>query len=319
MKHIFILNPAAGKGSATTDLRDEILSCAQGLGLETEIYVTRSVGDARDFVSNYKCAQSCRFYACGGDGTLNEVVSGALEKGNCEVGVVPYGTGNDFVRNFENCEYFSDIESQMRGEAVPVDVIRYNGGCVINVANVGIDCRVVARTAKLKHLPFISGPLAYIAGLVVEFCRRFGDEMEITVDGEKTYSGEYMLCCVANGAFYGGGFNAASLASVRDGLLEFNLIKKISRSKFLSLVGDYKAGRLYTAPNAKGLYEYVRCREVTIKMKRNPLFCVDGELINTEQMTFCVDPGAVRFCIPRGCAVGDESDATKETKAYVTV
>ena len=85
-------------------------------------------------------SERLRFYACGGDGTLGEVVNGAAGQVNAEVGLIPIGTGNDFVRNFADAGDFFDIEAQVMGEARAIDLIKCNDRYGINVVNVGFDC-----------------------------------------------------------------------------------------------------------------------------------------------------------------------------------
>ena len=302
MKHVFILNPAAGQCTAQKDYEEQIKICAEKLGCDYEIYFTKGVGDATDFVKNYdQKGECCRYYSIGGDGTLNEVVHGAVGKENCEVAAIPAGTGNDFIRSFSHHVYFSDIERQMRGHADSVDVIEYDGGHAINMVNIGYDCRVVERTAILKKQPFIAGSFAYIAGLVIELARKMGDEIELIFDGDKKVGGTYLLCSVANGCYCGGGFYSSPLAKLNNGMLDVNLIKKVSRLEFLSMVGEYKTGHLYDSEKTKGVYEYYRCNSVTIKQKTRPLFCIDGELCHKDELTFRALKNALRFSIPEGC------------------
>ena len=77
MKHIFILNPAAGKQNAMAELEEQLKQ--KFGGVDYEIYQTKASGDAISYIRTYCLLhhEPVRFYACGGDGTLNEVVNGA--------------------------------------------------------------------------------------------------------------------------------------------------------------------------------------------------------------------------------------------------
>ena len=99
MKHLFIVNPAAGKENAHDTIRTALDTLETPV--DYEIYLTKAPGDAQSFVKNI-CADNpnSRFIACGGDGTLSEVLNGAVGFDDAEIGVVPSGTGNDFCRNF---------------------------------------------------------------------------------------------------------------------------------------------------------------------------------------------------------------------------
>ena len=127
MKHIFIVNPEAGKPGAAMALLPEIEKAAAAFPeKEIEIYKTTGPLDATRYVRERAQAEEgeIRFYACGGDGTLGEVVNGAKGLGNAAVGCVPVGTGNDFVRNFSGpAGSFTEIESQLFGEAA-TDYVR---------------------------------------------------------------------------------------------------------------------------------------------------------------------------------------------------
>lgn len=97
MRHVFILNPAAGKGDEIAPLRSKLESECKRLGADYFIYITQAPGDATEFILR-ECAEGgmfygekCRFYACGGDGTISEVLDGAARIDGAEVGVIPIG------------------------------------------------------------------------------------------------------------------------------------------------------------------------------------------------------------------------------------
>ena len=108
MKHIFLINPAAGKkGNSESIIRPQIEDYCGKNGLDYEIYVTKCQGDAQNYCAERaKSGEALRFYACGGDGTLYEVVNGVFGNPNCEVAVIPMGSGNDFIRLFGTKEQF---------------------------------------------------------------------------------------------------------------------------------------------------------------------------------------------------------------------
>ena len=131
------------------------------------LHTTSEKGSAKTFV--HKIAESgrpCRFYAVGGDGTLNEIVNGIYSFSNAEAGFVPCGTGNDFSRCFSPAQKFYDIKAQLDGTSMELDTIETtidNGKptMIINMANTGFDCNIVIRADKMRS----SGSTAYIKGL----------------------------------------------------------------------------------------------------------------------------------------------------------
>ena len=175
-KYYFILNPAAGQGKAL-DLRDSIEEIAKKANLDFEIYETKEELDGQvitgDFAKLKDDDCSIRIYACGGDGTLNEIINGVIGFDNVEIGIIPTGTGNDFIRNFAREELFNDIEAQINGDSIEVDTIRYRyykndysqERYCINMFNIGFDSTVVEKAGNLKKLPGISGNFAYTLGV----------------------------------------------------------------------------------------------------------------------------------------------------------
>ena len=101
MKHVFILNPAAGKSDQTPRYAQDIDRICGKRGLDYEICVSKAPGYCRALARKAcETGQEVRLYACGGDGTLNEAVAGAAGFGNAAVTHYPMGSGNDFLRMF---------------------------------------------------------------------------------------------------------------------------------------------------------------------------------------------------------------------------
>jgi diacylglycerol kinase family enzyme len=111
MKHIFIMNPVAGNGISTGSYSEKIKKAFEELNIsdEYEIHITTSETDAYDYTkSQVETGEHIRFYACGGNGTLSEVVNACAEKKNAEVAAIPLGSGNDFIRIFGKKEDLLD-------------------------------------------------------------------------------------------------------------------------------------------------------------------------------------------------------------------
>ena len=133
MEHIFIINPCAGQGKGAKMIH-VIEAALQGTAYEYSIYTTKAAGDAERFVrETCESGRTVRFYVCGGDGSFHEAVNGLKDFPQVEVGLLPMGTGNDFVRNFGKKSDFLDILSQVEGKSIPCDVIELNGRYVVNI------------------------------------------------------------------------------------------------------------------------------------------------------------------------------------------
>ncbi|MDO5547686.1 MAG: diacylglycerol kinase family protein [Eubacteriales bacterium] len=300
MEHIFLLNPAAGNGRTIPRLVPQIRAASAQTGIPYTLYETRSPGDGASLVA--RCATTrkrYRFYACGGDGTLNEAVRGAIHQKNIEVASIPCGTGNDFVRNLGGRQRFLDLVSQLRGHAVPVDaIVSHTGEVAINGVNIGLDCNIADGAGAKKNLPFVSGMFAYLLSIADELHRPLGQTMAISTDDGEMQVGKYLLCAIGNGGYCGSGFHALPHADVTDGKLDFTAVRTLPRREILSLLPRYYAGTHLSSPLAKKYIQTKTCRRVHIRTTQPVRVSFDGEIIRTNSLRLHVAPGAVQFCIP---------------------
>ena len=303
IKHIFLLNPAAGKSERKADLRTQIEQACLARGVDFVIHTTGQPGEATSFVDAF-CAREphtqLRFYACGGDGTLSETVNGAYGHPNAAVGVIPVGTGNDFVRNFQGKQAFLDIDAQLDGETLTLDLIRYNDHLCANMINIGFDCEVVKATSKLKKSRLIPAGMGYIAGLVLTLVRKPGVKATISLDGAPAEQRRMLLTAVSNGAWCGGGFHSSPLAHLRDGVLDVLMIKNVTRVKFVSLVKLYKSGQFIHSPRARRVIDYAKAHTVRYTFDVPQSICVDGEVVETTELEISAERDALCLVVPRG-------------------
>ncbi len=302
MKTVFVVNPKAGQGRNINKIISSIEETANALGKQIEIYITTSVGDASRFVKEYcETYGPARFIACGGDGTLNEVLNGVADYQDAEIGVIPMGTGNDFCRNFT--KDFTSIVSQINGETVKCDAIKFTSmgkeGYCINMFNIGFDCNVADMTANMKKKPFISGPFAYFISILTALIKKKGAKLKIEFDGEEKHSGALLLTSIANGSFCGGGIKSNPLASVRDGFINVNIIKNISRLKFIRLLPYYMRGTHMKLKGIEDTISSVKCKKIKVTpMEGNFKICTDGEITDAGVTEFEVVPDAINFVVP---------------------
>ena len=314
-RNIFILNPCAGQGHADEKLAQEINDAAASLDMDVEIHKTLDVGEATRYVSRIlsETPETVRFFACGGDGTLNEVICGAAGHPNAIVGCVPVGTGNDFVRNFPDAGDFRDIKAQLRGEITDIDLMEYqgvleqpgdmedevSGGFCANMFNIGFDCNVVDMAAKLKKVPLISGSLAYALGVLVILVRKKGANLRIEFDGEEVHRGRLLLISLANGCFCGGGVKSNPLARLDDGVFDAQLVRNISRSKFVSLFPKYSKGTHLEINGIEKLITYKSVHNVRISSMGEPFrVSIDGEIRSLDRLMVGLQEQCLKFSVP---------------------
>ena len=226
MRNVYIINPKAGKHDHTVQFMERIRAVHATHGEEPEIYLTQRAGHGEELArAAAEKGDAVRIWAVGGDGTVLEVVRGAEFHKNAAVGVYPCGSGNDFVRSFGKREVFLNPENQLAGKTVTIDMIRTQHGDAVNICSVGFDAKVAAEMNYYKHLPFVSGELAYTISLAKCFLGHLADKMTVMfyyADGTKeTVTGEFLFTLAGNGRWYGGGYCGAPNSVMDDGLLDF--------------------------------------------------------------------------------------------------
>ncbi len=297
MKHLFIINPAAGSKNRTKDYSVAIHDICTAKDLNYRIEVSRAPGECTRIAREAaKSGEPVRIYACGGDGTLNEVAAGAAGYPNAAVTVFSGGSGNDFVKIFNDPKAFFNLERLLDAQETEFDLIRCNGEIALNICSVGLDARIAADVASYKRLPLLHGFRAYAASTMVNVVRGISEHYVVEVGGE-VIDGEHTFVCVCNGRFYGGGFNPVPEADPADGWLDVLLVKKVSRLQVPGLVGKYKDGRYSELPH---LVRHLRTKELKIRCDKAVPINLDGEVRMAQVAEFGLAEEKLRFFYPKG-------------------
>lgn len=301
MKHVFIINPTAGKSDSRQKIYDMAEKLRQEHGLEVQCLLTKKQGHATEIARRLcQSGEELRFYACGGDGTVNEVANGIIGYDNAAMSVIPVGTGNDFLKNFGgDMDKFRDAESLWDGPQFPMDAIDVNGRVALTIACSGIDARVARDVHKYSESPILDGKSSYIASLLVNFLfKGIGSHWTVELDGE-TIEDDFSLVSVCNGRYYGGGFMPVAEARMDDGVLNTLVVKKVSRGAFIKFVGPYSKGQYYKFPHV------ARCvapKVVRIRSEKPDIVtCLDGECITSDDVTIRLSDKRLNFFGPVGC------------------
>ncbi len=301
MKHVFIINPAAGKDNSFENIR-KILEL-QKVKVDYELYQTQSPGDATAYIRRYceRYRDPIRFYACGGDGTLNEVVNGAVGYEHASIGCYPCGSGNDFVKYYGGKKAFWNLPALIDAKEEYIDLMRVGNKYAINATHFGFDSSVAETMQNVRRQKLIGGKNAYTTGVVVGLFKAMKNKCFVSVDGKLLNpKGEILLCTIANGQYVGGAFRCAPRSLNNDGLLEVCLVHPISHAKFLKLMGSYQKGLHLEDPNFQKFIEYRRGKCIEIEAPRGFVYSFDGELIRQNHFTVEVVPQAIRFAVPEG-------------------
>ena len=149
------------------------------------------------------------------------------------------------------------------------------------------------------------------AGLVVTLVKKPGVKAKISFDGSEPVEEDLLLTTFANGCFCGGGFHSNPLASTTDGMIDSILVSNISRTRFISLVGDYKKGT-HLCEKFADVIRHAKAKEVKLLFDNETNVCVDGEILRVKELVLSVLSGAINFLVPFGASPVSSKNTANE-------
>lgn len=301
MRHVFIINPRAGKKDQTARIYEMADRLRAAHGLECACMLTDRPGGAAEMARRLaEEGGEVRVYACGGDGTVSEVANGLAGFSNAAMTCVPAGTGNDFLKNFgPDMAKFRDAENLWDGPAFPLDLIDCNGRYCLTIACSGIDAQVAEGVHLYSSSPLLNGRGSYLASVAANvLLRPIGHRWTVTLDGE-TEEGDFALVSVCNGRHYGGGSTPILEARMDDGVLNTILVRRVGKLAFARLFGAYSAGEYRRFPR---MARAVTAKEIRIQSAGEEIVtCLDGECFHSRDVVLRLADRRVNFFGPRGC------------------
>lgn len=295
MKHYFLVNPVAGKGKSLKTA-ENIRRYYDGHGLDYEIITTEQAHIGKEIAHNIAVSgEKCRIYAVGGDGTLFDIINGAAGFDNVSVGVIPCGSGNDFVKSFGAFDKFTDIAEQCEGGEIPIDLIKFEDNYCVNIASMGMDAEVVNHHNRHRILSKINGTFSYTFSVFTAFIFNMNDHFRIVADGEEI-DGTFLFVIVSNGRYYGGGFNPTPYAKLNSGKIELMLINEVSRAKVVKFMNIYREGKHL---DIDWLYERRTVEKVEVFMDKYMSVQLDGEIFKRNHAVFEIVPKGINFVLPK--------------------
>jgi YegS/Rv2252/BmrU family lipid kinase len=258
MNRIFIVNPKAGKGKALKAAKIIESICEQE-NLEYIIHYTKEKEDATCIARQYRENENI-VYSVGGDGTLNEVVNG-IALSNTILGIIPAGTGNDFVRSL----------TPKRELVTKIDIGKVNHKYFINIASLGLDAKI-AKNADIMKAKKIPNSLVYLSSIGYTIFNY--ENTKVKINNSK-HDDMVTLMAFCNGCYYGGGIKLAPNASIEDGFMDVYMVDDLSKYKIL-----YLLTKLLTSSHERhpSVHKY-RTDKITVDSSENLLFNVDGEIM----------------------------------------
>ena len=313
MRYLFILNPAAGKQDCTVQLIPQLQQAAVRAGIPVDAVATcktEYAGHAKALAraaaeEAAKAGEQLHIWTAGGDGTLVEALTGMQGFANAAVGCLPYGSGNDFLRTYGTRAEFTDLDAQLAGGEVTIDLLETSLGLSATICAAGLDAQVAYGIPKFRRIPLCGGEVSYLLSIVEQLCGHIGRRVEYTIDGE-TFAVDCLMCAICNGRTYGGGFCAGPEAQPDDGWLDVFIVRKVGRLTIAKLLSMYKNGRHFQngqlVEAAKPYFIYRRAEAVTLRAAdgRGPIIATaDGECAPCEQVRVEVQPLSGRVWLPK--------------------
>lgn len=284
----FIVNPAAGNGHALKiekQLREELARRS----IEAAFVHTDKPGHATELARMAARESGCTgVVAVGGDGTCYEVACGLMETG-IPFGIVPAGTGNDFIKTVGIPKKpLAALELILQGKPRPVDVGRMNDRLFLNVSGTGFDVTVLDYTLTAKK--YVKGILPYLIGLVRGIAHYKPVHLRFSADGV-TDERDVLICSVANGRFFGGGIPICPEASADDGCFDLVVVENKPRWMIPFYIPSLLLGRVLKFP----FTVHYRCSEASIISEEGIRLNMDGEIIELKEARYQLVQNALKL------------------------
>ena len=294
---VLIINPTAGRGKAGK----QVPEIRRLLGPRAENWAwryTQKRGDATALAHEAALGGVPLVVAVGGDGTLHEVANGVLGTG-ATVGLIPFGTGNDFARSLG---LYGSLEAACRAltegivKRIDMGVIEGKGTDgprhFLVLAGTGYDARTAQTVNQgVRHL---SGPLAYVWGAILTLRTFEPFALTLTLDDEPPRRVGAMFASFANAETTGGGMRIAPGALVDDGFLDVCLVETVSKMTLLYELTQVFSGKHVHHPAVSML----RARAISVDADPPQPLLIDGEVCGTTPAKITLLPGALPFMVP---------------------
>ena len=291
-KIVIIINPVAGRGQTIKLLpiiKDRFDKMS---GIDYVVQVSKYKGNISEIVKDYLKNGYQEFIGVGGDGTLSEIINGINyeNKDKIRVGIIPSGTGNDFVRSLNrNSEIHAILDRVDLEDTLPIDIGKVNDFYFINVCSFGIDGPIVEDTEKLKKI--IPGPTAYLLSTLKAGLFFKANNVVLKID-DLEINKPLLLIAIGNGKFIGGGMNVCPDAIPNDGDFDICTVNSVSKTVFAKEISKIYKGRLKEVKEVN----YYKGKNIIISDEKNQYHInADGTLIGKTPARISIIESAILF------------------------
>lgn len=294
-KHIWIVNPIAGRGAALTLVPEIEAYFKQHPELPYEIRYTEQAGQGTRMAAEYKPEDDVCVYAVGGDGILWEVINGLHR--DVPFALIPAGTGNDFFRLIDRSRF--DMKTLL-ADTIEGECMRIDYGVVneqwrfLNCCCFGLDADVNARVCQVGKKGLVPKKFLYgtsAARLIIKphpIRYTYEDDAGCEVK-------EKILTTIMNGRYYGGGFHPTPLADIHDGYLDLCMVDPLSFHQIVPLLPKYLKGTHLGNPHV-----YMkRMKQCAIHFEEETHVTLDGEMFDFTEMKIRIEEGGLLMKVPK--------------------
>jgi YegS/Rv2252/BmrU family lipid kinase len=292
MRILVIAHPIAGIDREKRAIVQRIVDTAASGKGKVDVTYTLKPGSGKVFSSRAALEGYDAVYAAGGDGTVNDVVTGLVGR-STPLGIIPVGTGNGLARSlgipFETEKL---VEMFRSNKTIPVDVGKISSHYFIATAGIGFDAAIADDFNQQKKRTSRK-PSSYTLYAVKNYFTRSSEHFSLVIDGRELERRLFALT-IANTQEYGSGARIAPSASPTSGTLVAVLIPKYSLLKALSTIF-----RMFKGTLDDSCLEYIEFTSMKIKRKKAGIYHTDGEIHEGgTTLNVAVFPGSVNVIVP---------------------
>ncbi len=280
-----IINPTAGNGLAK-QIGDEAAKLLFERSIPFEMRLSDHPGHATELARDAAQRGVDTVLAFGGDGTVTEVAAG-LRGSQTALGIVPCGTGNDFIKTIGTPKDWREaLNFILNTPARPINTGLMNERLFLNVCGTGFDVMVLDFAEHVKAK--LHGIWPYLYGVIRAIKAFAPKEMHIEIGEDTVLDGKFMICAVGNGRWIGGGIPITPLAQVDDGLFDILVVDAVPRWKIPFYLPSLMTGTLYKHKPAHRYQAktcYLRSESMRVQL--------DGEVASQEEARFACETDAL--------------------------
>lgn len=288
---MFIVNPIAGNGFAKRYV-PTLEAMIKKYQVDADIIYTEHSGHATE-LAEASAAKGYRYIiGVGGDGTMNEIGRTLIGRKDIVVGLIPAGTGNDFIQilGFPNRLDEGHWKSFFNRITIPMDVGSCNGKYFLNGMGLGFDAQVAAENYTEPGQVKLGGKNKYIWHIVKTLL--FFKEKQMTIiSGDQKSRSTCFMNTVSIGRRFAGGFFITPKAIANDGLLDVCNVKKLNLIERFRILLMVPKGTHITNPKV----DYHQTDKISIEFDSQVPFHVDGELNFAQKFDIRILPGALNI------------------------